>query len=146
VPPHKKGKSAASVPVYLVDTNVILRFLVGDDPPKAARATALMDRVEKAEVVLEVPESVITEVVWTLQSYYKVSRMETAQKVAAFLTLAGIRTRSRDVLLDALNSYASTSADFVDCLLAARSKVRNVTVYTFDQTDFKKLDVNWESP
>jgi predicted nucleic-acid-binding protein len=132
--------------LHLIDTNVILRFLMGDDPPKAARATALMERLERGEEAVELPDEVLTETVWTLESFYEVPRQETAQKLAALLNFAGVRVSARDILLQALHRYASSTADFVDCLLAARSREGGVPIYTFDETDFKRLNVAWEKP
>jgi uncharacterized protein len=146
VPQRKKVESQRTVPYHLIDTNVILRFLIGDDPPKAARATALMSRVERNQEVVEISDEVLTETVWTLESFYRVPRSEAAQNLAALLNLSGVRMDKRDVLLQALQNYASSSADFVDCLLAARSQRRKIPVYTFDESDFKKLDADWEKP
>jgi predicted nucleic-acid-binding protein len=125
---------------------VIIRFLIGDDPSKAARATELMARVESAKEIVEIPESVVTETVWTLESYYKVPRAETAQNLGKLLCFPGVRVESRDVFLQALYHYSNTSADFVDCMLAARSQHEKLPVYTFDETDFKKLGVDWQAP
>jgi uncharacterized protein len=146
VPRRKKRERRPAAPVHLLDTNVILRFLIGDDQPKAARAAALMDRVERAEEWVELTEEVVTETVWTLESFYEVPRTETAQKLTALLGLPAVAAASRDLLLQALHLYASSGADFVDCLLAARSRQRGVPVYTFDETDFKRLHVPWDKP
>ena len=125
--------------VRLLDTNVLLRYLVGDDPPKSARATALMQRVERAQEIVEVSESVLTETVWA-------SRNEIGQKLTTVLSLPGLRVGGRAILLLALHNFANSGADFVDCILAAESRLRKLRVYTFDETDFKKLRVDWESP
>ena len=146
MPQRKKAEARPAARAHLIDTNVILRFLIGDDPPKAARAVALMNRVERADEILELSDEVFTETVWTLESFYQVPRTETAENLAAILSFSGIRVGSRDVLLRALQNYASSSADFVDCLLAARSKHRRIPIYTFDETDFKKLQTDWERP
>ena len=69
MPRRKKAEPRPAVPEHLADTNILLRFLIGDDPPKAARATALMGRVERAEEVLEITDEVLTETVWTLESF-----------------------------------------------------------------------------
>ena len=146
MPQRKKGDLPGKPAVHLIDTNVILRFLMGDDPPKAARAAALMNRVERADELVELTDEVFTETLWTLESYYNVPRAELARSLTAVMTFLGVRLRWRQVYLQALQSYISSNADFVDCLLAARSKHSKVTVYTFDEPDFKKLDANWKAP
>ena len=146
MPRPKKAESRGSTKPHLIDTNVILRYLIGDDPSKADQAVALMTRVERSEEVVEITDEVLTESVWTLESFYKVPRNETAQKLAAMLNFPGVRMRARDIALSALQLYASSNADFVDCFLAARSKARSLAIYTFDKTDFKKLNADWENP
>jgi predicted nucleic-acid-binding protein len=146
VPRRKKADQVGAVSVHLIDTNVLLRFLIGDDPAKAVRANALMERVERGEEAVDIPDEVLTETVWTLESFYKVPRTEVAQSLTGLLNLSGVHSRQRDVLVQALQDYANSNADFVDCMLAARSRHRRIPVYTFDETDFKKLHVAWEKP
>jgi predicted nucleic-acid-binding protein len=105
-----------------------------------------MERVENAEEFVEISDEVITEVVWTLESFYAVPRLEIAQHLAGMINFAGIRVSSRKTLLHALQSFAATNADFVDCLLAARASLRKLTVYSFDESDFKKLSCDWKRP
>ena len=144
MPQRKKDEKAARV--HLIDTNILLRFLIGDDPPKATRAKALMKRVENAEELVEIPPEVLTETVWTLKSFYRVPPPEIAQRLTEILSFSGDRSDSREALLKALQTYGTSNADFVDCLLAARSDEQKKIVYTFDESDFKKLPGSWEKP
>jgi predicted nucleic-acid-binding protein len=144
--PRRRKSKPPSLPVHLLDTNVILRYLIGDDAPRAARALALMERVEQHAESVVLTEEVLTESVWTLESFYKVPRIEIAQRLTAFLSMRGVQASSKDVFSQALQFFAASRVDFVDCLLAARGKHKNIPVYTFDESDFKKLPVAWEAP
>lgn len=128
---------------HLIDTNILVRYLVGDHPAQANRAVALMERLEAGTERAEILESVVAETVWTLESFYEVPRSEIASRLAAVLTLPGVRTAHKGILLAALARFGSTPVDFVDCLLAAAAKRRGMTVYSFD-TDFRRLSVDWE--
>ena len=99
-----KDKQRPAIPVHLLDTNVILRHLIGDDSAKAARATALLERVDRGEEIVEIPDEVQTETVWTLQSYYQVPRSETARNLATILSFAGVRVTAPEVCLEALRT------------------------------------------
>jgi len=132
--------------MHLIDANVVLRYLLNDDPALSARATALIERVEQGKEAVEITEVVLMEVVWTLTTYYQVPRNETKDKLTAFLSLPGVRAPSRRICVRALRDFADNAVDFVDCLLAARSRVRGVPVYTFDEADFKKLACEWKRP
>ena len=131
---------------HLIDTNVILRYLMGDVPAQSTRAAALMERLESGAERAELLESVIAEAVWTMESFYGVARPEIAEKLAGILRFRGIQAPKKGVLVNALARFSATSADFVDCLLAAKAAQRNVTVYTFDAKDFRRLGVTWEPP
>lgn len=53
----------------LVDTNIFLRFLTGDDPAKALACKELFERAERKEVDLYTNELVLAELAWTLRSF-----------------------------------------------------------------------------
>ncbi len=131
---------------HLIDTNVILRYLIGDAPAQAGKSAALMQRLEAGTERAEILESVVAEAVWTLESFYKVSRPEIAERLAAILNFRGVLAAKKGVLINALARFGSTSADFVDCLLAAQALQKNLTVYSFDAKDFWRLGVAWEAP
>ncbi len=131
---------------HLIDTNVILRYLMGDNPAQAARASALMERLESGAERAEVLETVIAEAVWTLDSFYQVPRPEIAEKLAAILRFPGVKARAKGILISALARFSKTTADFVDCLLAARSLRGKLPIYSFDAKDFRRLSVPWEPP
>ena len=44
---------------HLVDTNVILRYLIGDSPVQAGKSTELMERLEAGAERAEILESVV---------------------------------------------------------------------------------------
>jgi predicted nucleic acid-binding protein len=138
VPPRAKA--------HLIDTNVILRYLIGDLPVQASKSAALMERLEAGTERAEILESVVAEAVWTLESFYKVSRPEIAERLAAVLNFRGVLALKKGVLVSALARFGSTSADFVDCLLAAQAQQKDLTVYSFDAKDFRRLGVAWEAP
>ncbi|MCC7352827.1 MAG: hypothetical protein IT330_03645, partial [Anaerolineae bacterium] len=54
-----------------LDTNVLLRHLLGDPPQLSSRATAFLARVERGEVRVCTADTVIFETVFTLQRYYR---------------------------------------------------------------------------
>ncbi len=144
--PRRAKREPKSHSIHLLDTNVILRFLIGDDPAKARRAILLMESVEQGREIVEISEAVLTETVWTLEKFYKVPRPEIVQKLISILSFKGVRMSSREALILALQHFADSRADFVDCLLGAISKLRKVPIYTFDETDFPKLGVDWKPP
>jgi len=64
-----------------LDTNCLLRWLVRDDPG----ATAKMDTRVAAGRPLRVPDVVVIETVFVLESYYRFTRDEVAQAIRLVL-------------------------------------------------------------
>ncbi len=131
---------------YLVDTNVLLRYLIGDNVQNAEKALALMERVESGSEEVEICSVIVAETIWTLEKFYEVPRKDIAQKLLAIFSFKGVRGSEKSSIVDALQTYASTRIDFIDCYLAARGKGQNMPVYSFDKKDFSRLGTPWEIP
>ena len=111
-----------------VDANVILRYLLDDDPQLAEKATKI---IEQGQVY--VPFEVMAEVVYVMQGVYKASRQEISSVLTRFIMLPNVTTNSEPVLCEALQLYADKGLDFVDSLLCGYSIVEGAQVETFDR-------------
>jgi len=131
--------------VSLLDTNVLLRFLLADDPVQSSRAHALLKRLESDGERAELEDVVLAETVWVLEKRANVPRSEIVRALSDVLVFPGIWFRGKRVGLQALTYFGSTNCDIADCLLAARAKSRRARVLSFDH-DFKKLGCAWEEP
>ena len=129
----------------LLDTNVVLRFLLADDPEQSRRAHLLMRRLEEGKAVAELSDLVLAELAWVLEKSASVPRPEIVARLSALLLFSGMRHPNRVAALEALRRYRETNCDIVDCLLAARAHARATKVWSFD-ADFKKLGCLWEEP
>lgn len=119
-----------------VDTDVLIRFLTGDDPKKQAEAAALFEAVEAGEVSVAAPDTVIADAVYVLSSprLYRKSRPEVSAILTALLRLPGFKVENRQALLGALDLYASTSLHFGDALIVASMLQQGSdTVYSYDK-------------
>ena len=64
-----------------LDTNVLVRFLVQDDPEQARLATEVIDRLSDAAQGF-VSREVLVELVWVLERAYRIGRVEIAGAMA----------------------------------------------------------------
>ncbi|HID72043.1 MAG TPA: type II toxin-antitoxin system VapC family toxin [Thermoplasmata archaeon] len=64
-----------------VDTNIIIRFLVKDDPEQCLAVKKMFEKIEKSGDKLWVSNVVILEMMWVLRSRYTASRDETLTAV-----------------------------------------------------------------
>ncbi|NJM77278.1 MAG: type II toxin-antitoxin system VapC family toxin [Acaryochloridaceae cyanobacterium RU_4_10] len=68
-----------------IDTNLFLRYLTNDIPKKADRVEELLQRAALGEILLVTTSLVIAEIVWTLTSFYGLSRDQIRDRVLAIL-------------------------------------------------------------
>ena len=122
----------------LVDTNLIVRYLVQDHEKHAKAAGKLFEACDRGEVVVVVLPAVLAECVFVLESFYGHPRGAIAAALGSLITSPGVECRDAAVGLDALERYGRTACHFVDCVLAAAAAAENVPVATFDQ-DFRKF-------
>lgn len=59
-----------------LDTNVVLRFLLGDDDVQSQKVRALFKRAEAARERLHVPVLVVLETIWVLESVRGLERAD----------------------------------------------------------------------
>ena len=112
----------------LVDANIILRYLLNDQPEQTSTAGDILENHQ-----VKIPFEVVAEVVYVLSGVYRISREEISRGILLLLTLQNISTDNPKVLEKALELYARTGVDFVDALLCARHTVNGNTVHTFDR-------------
>ena len=120
---------------YLLDTNVIVRFLRQDHPTMGPAARGLFQAASRGEVRLLLEESIVAEAVYVLQSVYKQSRTDIADALQAIVRRApAIQSDRPAVLHDALDYYRRLNqVDFADALLAALAMDKRVAVASFDR-------------
>ncbi len=130
---------------YLVDTNVLLRFLSGEPAPQAAAARKLFSRAAAGEIVLDVSPVIVAETLYTLISFYGVDLKAAAGKLALLLQQHGVRLRDESQVLLALERLQTANVGFADAFLAAGAADEKVAIASFDR-DFDKLKVTRYEP
>lgn len=131
---------------YLLDANVLVRFLVQDDPKQSPAATDLFEKAERRELLLHLDSLAVAEAVYVLTGRYGRTRTEVANVLLALIRNAGIETVEADVVVDALERFGSTSVDFADAWLAARAAEKKLDVVSFDRDLDKFRDIRRFEP
>lgn len=117
----------------VVDTNVIVRFLIRDDEPLYQRAAVIMAAIREGHRTALIPDIVIAECVYVLQRFYKVPRSEIAVHLRSVLSYPGVATENRIVVFDALDHYNNHNVSFVDAMCASVAAHRGFDLITFDK-------------
>lgn len=129
----------------LIDTNLIVRYLVQDHEKHARAAGKLFDACDRGDLVIVVLPAVLAECVFVLESFYEHPRRDIASALGTLISSPGVEISGEAIHLGALNRYGKTRVHFVDCLIAATAAAENVSVATLDQ-DFRKFsDVRVET-
>ena len=124
--------------VTIIDTNLVLRYLLRDHEGFYKEAEALFDKAFSGKKKVLLLDTVIAEVVYVLSGLYKVKRQEIAQVLKELLKAKGIRAVDKDGLFDALKIFAEKNLDFVDCLICAYGS--RYQVMSFDKKVKKCVD------
>jgi predicted nucleic-acid-binding protein len=123
----------------LVDTNLIVRYLVQDNEKHAKAAERLFDACDRGDVVIVLLPVVLAECVFVLESFYKHTRGDIAFALGRLISSPGVEIGGAAIHLDALDRYRKTKVHFVDCLIAATAATEDMPVASFDQ-DFRKFN------
>lgn len=116
-----------------IDTNVLVRFLLKDDPEQHRAATAFFRSLSSSQPGWISVASVL-ETAWVMKSVRKLDRAIVATMLSSLLTVDALVVEQADILGEALRHYRSSKADFADCLTAAAARSAGCSkIVTFDQ-------------
>lgn len=115
----------------LIDTNVLIRHLTGDPSEQAARATRFLS--EERDLV--VPDLVIAEMVYVLESVYGAARPTVAAAVRSVLTFDAIHVADESLLLRTVEVYEFDRLDFAESYLIAMAERAGIgAIASFDRS------------
>jgi predicted nucleic-acid-binding protein len=122
-----------------IDTNILVRYLVKDDPTQTAAAVRLIHELSPEEpgwlCLL-----VLSEVVWTLRRVYKLDRTAIAGVLEKLLGSKDLVIEQHDIVRRAVLLYQSSKADFADCMIAVMANLAGCgRMVTFDQVAARDL-------
>ena len=123
---------------YVIDTNVIIRYLLSDDKELYKKARHFFDLLKMGKEKAYLEQTVFTETVFVLSKVYNVSKEDISKTLSNLLLLKGVVNEEKDVLIKSIELYAATNLHIVDCIIAAKCIVRQIYPMTFDE-ELKKV-------
>jgi predicted nucleic-acid-binding protein len=116
-----------------LDTNIVVRYLVHDDPAQTAKAVKLMGSLSQ-ELPGFLSLTVIAELVWVLKISYRFKKEEIEQLLETLLQSKELVIERAEVVWQALRQFSAGSADFADCLIERSGHAAECQyTVTFDQ-------------
>ena len=97
-----------------IDTNVLVRFIVRDDPSQTPRADNLLDNLTHENPGF-ISSVVLAEIVWVLQSNYGMPKNELVLCIERLLQSRSLLLENEPVVRQALDVFSNSNADFADC-------------------------------
>ena len=119
--------------VYLLDTNIIIRFLVGDNEEHLAKSTQYFEQIELGSMEVEILSDVLMEAFFVLTKFYKLPKVEVISDLKTILSFEGVVNKDKVILFEALSIIENKNIDFVDALICAKCKFQNYEKLSFDK-------------
>ena len=123
--------------MIIVDTNVILRYLLQDNEELSSKAIEIIDNNE-----IFIPTEVIVEVSYVLKKVYNVEKDKIFETIKLLLDMENIKFRNKKTIEVAFKIYSEKNLDIVDCILYAYNKVEKFEIKSFDKKLCKILEKN----
>ncbi len=124
-----------------LDTNVLLRYLVQDDPVQSVRATEIIERRLTERNPGFISLVCILEIVWVLGGLYKRTRGEIAQHIEMILAADTLEVQNEQEVYQAVVALRNGTGTFEDALIGGMGIWRGCSAtLTFDQDAAKRLN------
>jgi predicted nucleic-acid-binding protein len=117
-----------------VDTNILVRYFVSDDPVQFRKADDFITQSKNRGVRLYVDDVVVCELVWVLRSAYKLDRDTIAAILDDMLKRGQFSFTDDDIMEAALDDYIAGPGDFADYMIGRlNQRAECEATFTFDR-------------
>ena len=103
-----------------IDTNILLRLWLNDDPAQNKRIDALLAAHGGLPGSLLVTDVVLVEAVWTLKSAFEQDKHAQLIAVRSLLEETAFAFEDREAVAAASSLFEAGSCGFADCLVVAK--------------------------
>ena len=103
-----------------VDTNILLRLWLNDDPAQNRRIDALLAEHGGTPGALLVTDVVLVEAVWTLRSAFDQNKRAQLIALRSLLEETAFAFEDREAVADAVTLFEAGSCGFADCLVVSK--------------------------
>ena len=103
-----------------IDTNILLRLWLNDDPAQNKRIDALLAAHGRTPASLLVTDVVLAEAVWTLRSAFDQDKAAQLVAVLSLLHETAFAFEDREAVIHAAAMFECGDCGFSDCLVVAK--------------------------
>ena len=115
-----------------LDTHVLVRYIMQDDPRQSPKATAILESLEGVGSAYITLVSMV-ELVWVLTASFELTRAQVSQALDGIIRTKQFKIENADQVVRALRVFKSGKSDFADCLIERSANSAGcVKTITFD--------------
>lgn len=118
--------------VSLIDTNIIIRFLVKEDSDLYRQSIEIIEQIDQGTLQVEILSEVVMEILFIMTKYYEASLKNVVEDIKVLLLMEGVVNQDKYILFDALNMMVEKKIDFVDALICTKTKLQGYDWISFD--------------
>lgn len=126
--PWKQQLGPIELMIY-IDTNVILHYLLDDDPKLSREAKVRLETLKEKRTGIEVA----AELVYVLAGVYRIPRKEIADILLSLFSHNSWKIFQKDAVLGAIRLYGISSIDFIDAWLVSLHRLTGIGIFSFDK-------------
>lgn len=117
----------------IVDTNVLLRYLVDDTSILGKKANDFINNAQKHKYIIKLNELIVAECLWVLISHYKYSKENAVTALRSLILHEEFKIKDKILINESLNFFLENNISFVDSYLYCQSQNTGLDLITFDE-------------
>jgi predicted nucleic-acid-binding protein len=130
-----------------LDTNVVVRYLVQDDPKQSKQATQAIEKAAAEGKTLAISQVTLCEIVWVLERCYSLGKKELVAVIKQILKTQQINVEQDTVARQALHDFEEKEGvDFSDCLIGRQNAAKGCAfTYTLNKKAAQRLSETFKA-
>ena len=118
---------------FLLDTNIILRFLLRDHRTLSKKAQRIFSMAEAGKIELVINHTTVAEVFWVLKTVYDVPKTELVSLLTELISFPHVKIPKKRLVLKALEILGQCNISYVDAYNLAYARGHGLGLHTFDK-------------
>jgi len=125
---------------FFVDTNIFIRIIDASNKQMHKDSIEFIDAIRDSRLDSYTSGIVLSEIVWTLKSFYKLEKKEIIEVIDSISAINNIKIINLFDLNRCLEIYKNNKIKYIDCQIASLNKItkEKIPIVTFDK-EFKKI-------
>ena len=132
---------------YFIDTNIFIRIFIVENQRMYKDSFDFLNLIDRKELKCHVSDLVLSEVLWVLRSFYKISKTDSVKRVKSILDIKNITIINNSNMVEAVTLFEKHKVKFIDAIIATNKifKESGTAIVSYDK-DFDKLGIKRLEP